>query len=396
MTAHASALAVTGAVHALPGRPAGWRERFVAQPVAWPDGLALRSAERYLANRRPLVRAAECRRLADDLAAAAGGRALVLQAGPCVESFRDEDRTVDALVELIRELAGRLGAESKVGVVTIARLAGQYAKPRSSATEDVAGQILPVFRGHGVNDDAPTVDARRPDPARLVEMYWRSRRTARRLAPEGTLYTSHEALLLEYEEALTRRATPRGEWFAGSAHMLWVGDRTRDPDGAHIAFLSEVANPVAVKLGPTSCPDEVVAICRRLNPNRRPGRLTLVTRLGAARVQSALPDLIAAVSAEAQPVTWLCDPMHGNTRTDAAGGKFRRLCDLLAEARATLAAHRAAGSWFGGLHLELTADAVEECVEQEGTTGRCYTSLCDPRLNPDQARRLVQTISEQL
>ena len=383
----------------LPSRhqwPGGWRNRIAEQRIAWPDERALRAVERRLGALRPLVSSTDCRRLADGLAAAAGGRRLVLQGGPCVESFRDEDRAVDALVRLVGELASVLRDGAGTPVVTVGRLAGQYAKPRSSTTENVAGQILPVFRGHAVHDDAPTAAARRPDPTRLVEMYRRSKRTLRRLERAGTLFTSHEALVLEYEEALTRRCAPDGAWYAGSGHMLWVGERTRHVDGAHVAFLAEIANPVAVKLGPATTPDDVVELCGRLDPDRRPGRLTLVTRLGAGRAEAVMPGLIAAVNKERHPVTWLCDPMHGNTRSDSGGGKFRRLSDLIAEVRATITAHRDAGSWFGGLHLELTADAVDECVEEEGLAPRRYTSLCDPRLNPGQARRLVAAVIEEL
>jgi 3-deoxy-7-phosphoheptulonate synthase len=395
MAAQASALVAADLVQALDRRPSAWRGHPVAQPVIWPDEVALRAVERHLSTRRPLVSPAECRRLSSALAATAYGCGMVLQAGPCVESFHDDDCAVDALAALLRELSGSLAEASGDPVVTVGRLAGQYAKPRSATTEDVAGSIVPVFRGHAMHDDAPTAAARRPDPTRLVEMYERSRRTLRVVGPHG-LFASHEALLLEYEEALTHRANPGGEWYAGSAHMLWVGERTRQLDGAHVAFLSEIANPVAVKLGPAATPDQVVELCLRLNPNRRPGRLTLVTRLGCGQVEAVLEPLLAAVCSERQPVTWLCDPMHGNTRADSAGGKFRRLCDMIGEVRASVAAHRTVGSRLGGLHLEVTAEAVEECVEEEGTVGRRYTSLCDPRLNPDQARRLLDAVAGEL
>ena len=299
----------------------------------------------------------------------------MLQAGPCAESFRDDPRDVDALLALLRALAAGAGA----GTVTIGRLAGQYAKPRSAATELVDGELLPVFRGHAVHDDAAIASMRRPDPSRLLETYRRSAATRLRA---GALFTSHEALLLEYEEALTRRWGDA--WYATSAHTLWVGDRTRAVDGAHVAFLADVANPIAVKLGPSAAADDVAELCRRLNPERVPGRLTLVTRLGASRVDAVLPSLIAGAAGE--PVRWLCDPMHGNTRCEAGGRKFRRVADMIAEVRATVAAH---GPAFGGLHLEVTAEDVLECVDDEVPPGRRYTSLCDPRLNPAQAHRLV-------
>ncbi len=377
----------------LPGPPRRWRDRELAQRVPWPDAAALRAAERQLALRPPLVAIADCRLLAARVAQAGPGGGFLLQAGPCAESFADDDASVDALVALLGELAARLRAGGAGRVVGVARVAGQYAKPRSAMTERVDGELLPTFRGHAVHDEAADPRSRRPDPARLVEAYRRAARTLRRLAP-GAPFTSHEALLLEYEEALTRRAAPGGDWYATSAHTLWVGDRTRGLDGAHVAYLAEIANPVAVKLGPSATPDDVAALCRRLNPGRRPGRLTLVTRLGAADVHAGLPPLLAAAREEGQPVTWLCDPMHANTRSHAAAGKFRLLSDIVAELRATATLHRAAGSRLGGVHLELTAEDVHECVDDERElVGRRYTSLCDPRLNAAQARRLVGALT---
>ena len=286
--------------------------------------------------------------------------ARVLQAGPCAESFRDDPRDVDALVGLLRSLGS--------GMTVIARLAGQYAKPRSKLVEVVDGVEIPSFRGHAVHDDA--VDCRQPDPRRLSEMYRRSAETLLRCG----LFTSHEALLLDYESALVRRF---GDvWYATSAHTLWVGDRTRSLDGAHIGFLAEIANPVGVKLGPTATPDDVFSLCRVLNPLRVPGRLTFITRLGVSHL-----DRLAGLreAAAGEEVRWLCDPMHGNTHTDAWGLKFRRVGDVLAEARFVACS---------GLHLEVTAEDVDECVEAP-FAGRRYTSLCDPRLNAAQARRVV-------
>ncbi len=383
---------------ARPARPdLAWRRHPVAQPVPWPDDGALRAAERQLATRPPLVASGDCRRLGALLAGVAGGHGLVLQGGPCAESFRDDPRSIDALASLLAELAAAMRSAAGVPVLTLARLAGQYSKPRSAMSERVGGQLMPTFRGHSVHDDAPDAAARRPDPARLVEAYHRSRRTLRRLADGAAPFTCHEALLLEYEEALTRRDAGGEDWYATSAHLLWAGERTRAADGAHIAYLAEIANPVAVKLGPAATADDVAELCRRLDPQRRPGRLTFVTRLGAERVGAVLPALVEAARDEASPVTWLCDPMHANTRTDASAAKYRRLSDMLAELEATAAVHRAARSRLGGLHLEVTADDVLECVDDEHElAARRYGSLCDPRLNARQARRLVGAISREL
>jgi 3-deoxy-7-phosphoheptulonate synthase len=330
--------------------------RPVAQPVAWPAAeLAL--VTHALARRPGLVSAASIERLRGALASSLP----VLQAGPCAESFHDDPRDVDALVALLRSLGS--------GMTVIARLAGQYAKPRSKPVEVVDGVEIPSFRGHAVHGEAP--DARRPDPRRLLEMYRRSAATLLRCG----LFVSHEALLLDYESALVRRFDDA--WYATSAHTLWVGDRTRSLEGAHIGFLAEIANPVAVKLGPTATPDEVYELSRLLNPERIPGRLTFITRLGVEHL-----DRLPALREAGVAARWLCDPMHGNTHTDAWGLKFRRPSDILTEASASCA---------DGLHLEVTAEDVDECVETP-VAGRRYTSLCDPRLNAAQARRVVAAV----
>jgi len=279
-------------------------------------------------------------------------------------------------------------------VVCIARAAGQYAKPRSSATEMCDGQRLPVFRGHFVHDDAPSEAARRPDPRRLRTGFARAGETVARLrvvAPE--MFVSHEALLLEYEEGLTRRVRRTGQWYAGSGDFLWVGERTRGLDEAHIRFLAGVMNPVGCKLGPSAAPQEVVELCARLDPDRAPGRLTLIPRLGAGRVGNVLPGLVRAVSAAGHRVVWLCDPMHGNTRT-GPDGKRRFLADIRAEVEESHAVHEAQGSWLAGLHLEVTAEDVNECVDEAsgGSPPRKVTSLCDPRLNTAQALAVVGSL----
>lgn len=370
------------------GRPSGWRSCPVAQAVPWPDPQRLHAVERRLSQLPPLVTPGAIRRLAGLLGPVTVGQGLVLQAGPCAESFRDDVSTVDRLRSLLTQMGEVIRDGSGQQVVLVGRLAGQYAKPRSAMTELVGGVELPVFRGHIVHDDAPDLKRRRPDPRRLLEAYWHSRRTARQVVGFD-VHTSHEALLLEYEEALTRREHRDGYWYAGSAHLLWIGERTRDPSGAHVAYLSEVANPVACKLGPTATPDEVAELCDRLNPHRVPGRLTLITRLGSGRVEPVLPGLLEAVRAERQPVVWLCDPMHGNT-SSGLGGKVRRYRDIVKELGATVEAHRAAGSSLGGLHLELTGDDVSECPDDDAMEAAGVSmSLCDPRLNPAQSLRLA-------
>jgi 3-deoxy-7-phosphoheptulonate synthase len=347
-----------------------------------------------------------------------------------------------------------------VPVIKVGRIAGQFAKPRSSATEKIGGVDLPSFRGHIVNDDAPTAEARVPDPERLIAAYHQSASTLNLVraftkggfadlsqvhiwnqqfvatSREGRrydaiageieralrfmracgidldaetglhqvdFYTSHEALLLGYEEALTRRdeALGTGEFFDCSAHFLWVGERTRQLDGAHLEFLSGVGNPLGCKIGPDASVDDVLAICERLDPQRTPGRLTLITRLGANRVTDLLPPLLAAVRDAGHPVVWACDPMHGNTFTSPSGRKTRHLEDVLTELSAFFAAHQAAGTWPGGVHIELTGDDVTECLggaEEilEGQLGTNYLTACDPRLNARQSLDLAFRLAELL
>jgi 3-deoxy-7-phosphoheptulonate synthase len=342
--------------------------------------------------------------------------------------------------------------------VKVGRIAGQFAKPRSSPTERAGDTDLPSFRGHMVNDEAFDADARRPDPSRLLTAYHQSAATlnllraftkggfadlshvhawnqqfvassaeGRRyeriaseidralrfmsacgidLLAEGELHrvdfwTSHEALILNYEEALTRRDSLTGDWVDCSAHLLWVGERTRQPDGAHVEFLSGVINPVAAKVGPAATPDEVVALCDRLDPRRTPGRLTLIARFGASRVEALLPPLLDAVRESGHPVVWACDPMHGNTFTSDGGRKTRRFDDIMAELRGFFAVHRAAGTWPGGVHVELTGDDVTEClggaeVIGEDDLDQRYTTTCDPRLNARQSLDLAFRVAELL
>jgi 3-deoxy-7-phosphoheptulonate synthase len=440
-----------------PWSAASWRKFAAAQQPVWPDAEALKKAEAQLSTLPPLVFAGEARRLTSQLADVANGQAFLLQAGDCAESFADfsADSIRDKL-KIILQMAVALTYAAGVPVVKVGRIAGQFAKPRSAETERIGDVDLPSFRGHMVNDEAFDEEARRPDPARLVAAYQQSASTLNLLraftkggfadlsqvhlwnqqfvasSTEGLRYeriaaeidralrfmaacgidlgaevglhqvdfwTSHEALILPYEECLTRMDSLSGDWFDCSAHLLWVGDRTRQLDGAHVEFLSGVGNPLGVKIGPTATPDEAVQLCERLNPARTPGRLTLITRFGADKIDEHLPPLIRAVDGSGHPVVWACDPMHGNTFTSAGGRKTRRFNDILSELRTFFALHRDAGTWPGGVHVELTGDDVTECLggaEEifEGDLGARYTTTCDPRLNARQSLDLAFRVAE--
>jgi 3-deoxy-7-phosphoheptulonate synthase len=284
-------------------------------------------------------------------------------------------------------------------VVVVGRIAGQFAKPRTSPIDRVNGMELPPFRGHIVNAPEPDAEARRPDPARMLHAYEQSVQAAdelRRL-PER-VWVSHEALLLPYEEALCRRDPDSGRWFAGSGHLLWVGERTRQPESAQVEFLSGVANPLACKLGPGATPDEALAICGRLNPDNLEGRLALVTRLGATAVADRLPPLVEAVESAGRQVTWVCDPMHGNTVATPSGVRTRPLSAILDELEAFCRIHQELGTVVGGVHLEMTPDPVTECadvgvVPEEYDPRPRFSSLMDPRMNPAQAVQVVDHLA---
>ncbi len=440
-------------------RPDSWRSRPAAQQPEWPDAQALKKAHATLSGLPPLVFAGEARQLTTALGQAAQGRAFVLQAGDCAESFAEfsADAIRDKL-KVILQMAVVLTYGAGVPVVKLGRIAGQFAKPRSSPTEQVGDQVIASFRGHMVNDDLPEAAARIPDPQRLITAYqqavstlnllraftkggfadlsqvhaWNQEFVAssaegRRfediaegidaalrfmtacgidLTGEGSLHevdfwTSHEALILDYEEALTRRDSLTGEWYDCSAHMLWVGERTRQLDGAHCEFLSGIRNPVGSKVGTSATADDVIALCERLNPERIPGRLTLITRFGVEAIDDRLPPLLAAVRDEGHPVVWECDPMHGNTFTAEGGQKTRRFDDIIGELQSFFRLHREAGTWPGGVHVELTGDDVTECLGGfedivEGQLGLRYTTTCDPRLNGRQSLDLAFRIAELL
>jgi 3-deoxy-7-phosphoheptulonate synthase len=421
--------------------PGTWRTKGVLQQPLWPDATALHKAARRVSTLPPLVSLGEIQGLAQSLAAVAKGRAFLLQGGDCVESFHDQPSDVRRRRRLLDETAREMEISTGFPVVRVGRLAGQFAKPRSAPMEAVGGAHIPTFRGHIVHEEAATPEARTPDPARLVWAYHRAasvldllrhdansvdgspsrtsspyqsdpldRFPARRDYGElsATIptiptipWTSHEALLLEYEEALTRWDETHGVWYDSSAHFLWVGERTRQGNGAHVEFLSGISNPLGCKVGPSATPEEVVDICHRLDPGRQPGRLTLITRLGAANAADRLPSLIQAVRNAGHPVIWLCDPMHGNSSTALSGRKTRRIPDILHEADAFFGVHHHLGTWPGGLHLEMTGDDVAECSGDDPgdaaeTRAASYRSLCDPRLNPHQLLQIVRGLAPRL
>jgi 3-deoxy-7-phosphoheptulonate synthase len=436
-----------------------WRGRPAAQQPPWPDEEALKQAVANLASLPPLVIASEARQLTAKLAAVSRGEAFLLQAGDCAESFREfsADGIRDKL-KVMLQMAVTLTYAAGVPVVKVGRIAGQFAKPRTAPLERVGGVELEAFRGHMVNDEAFEPQARRPDASRLVSAYHQAAATLNLLraftkggfadlshvhrwnqefvassaqgrryeriaseidralrfmqacgidlgAEEGLhetdFWTSHEALVLHYEEALTRQDSLTGDWVDCSGHLLWIGERTRQVDGAHVEFLSGVINPLAVKVGPTATPEEALALCRRLDPHRTPGRLTLITRLGAGHVEETLPGLVEAVRDGGYPVVWACDPMHGNTFTSESGRKTRRFDDIVVELREWFAVHRAMGTWPGGVHVELTGDDVTECLggaEEivEDDLEQRYTTMCDPRLNARQSLDLAFDVAELL
>ena len=437
--------------------PQSWRRHQAGQQPAWPDDHALEAVLKELGALPPLVFAGEARRLTALLAEVATGRAFLLQAGDCAESFLEfsADNIRDKL-RVVLQMAVVLTYGAGVPVVKVGRIAGQFAKPRSADTEMVDDRQLAAFRGHMVNGDSPDEDARVPDPKRLLSAYHQSASTLNLLrafttggfadlsqvhqwnqqfvasSDEGRRYeqiageidralrfmaacgielaretslhqvdffTSHEALILGYEEALTRVDSLTGDHYDCSAHMLWLGERTRQMDGAHVEFLSGIHNPIGVKLGPAATADEVLSLCERLDPQRRPGRLTLITRMGAPRVGDLLPPLLEAVQDDGRPVVWACDPMHGNTFVSDGGRKTRRFDDILTEIKGFFEAHRQVGTWPGGVHVELTGDDVTECLGGfgdilENQLHERYTTICDPRLNARQSIDLAFRVAE--
>jgi 3-deoxy-7-phosphoheptulonate synthase len=439
--------------------PESWRSFPIRQAPDYPDVAKLGAVESRLGKYPPLVFAGEARRLKSALALASEGKAFVLQGGDCAESFGDfTANVIRDTFRVLLQMAVVLTFGASVPVVKMGRMAGQFAKPRSSDSETIGGETLPSYRGDIVNAPEFTEAARVPNPERMEFAYFQSAGTLNLLRAfagggyadlhevhrwnlefaarsplaaryqdiahridetlgfmaacgmssmntpqirETDFYTSHEALLLPYEQALTRVDSTSGEWYACSAHFLWIGDRTRQPDGAHVEFLRGVRNPIGMKVGPTMDPDELVRLLETLNPNDEPGRITLISRMGAENVEKKLPPLLRAVHRSGRSVVWLCDPMHGNTVSTAAKLKTRNFDAILQEVRGFFDAHAAEGTWAGGVHVEMTGQNVTECVGgahrlTEADLGSRYETFCDPRLNAEQSLELAFLVAEEL
>ncbi len=442
--------ALAPARHAAEGwAPRSWRDRPAEQQPAYEDESALEQALGRLAVLPPLVVGREIAGLRTQLARVAAGRGFLLQGGDCAESFEAVSAGgARRLFELLEQMRLVVGYGLGVDVVTVARIAGQYAKPRSAPTERVGDVELPSYRGDIINRMAATSTARRNDPDNLLEAYFHAAATLnhlradvgardpdralaaldafatqsaqrdrfapllaeleracswavaadRRLAPRGPPYTSHEGLLLAFEEALVRQDEESGCWFAGSAHFLWIGERTRRIGGAHLELLRGIANPIGIKLGPKTVPDDLRRLVEVLDPHAEPGRLVLITRLGHDQVEPVLPALVQAMQRDGRTPVWACDPMHGNTVKSPNGFKTRHFRDILAEIRGFFDVHRALGSHAGGLHLEMTGEDVTECAGgSEALTefhlGDRYHTHCDPRLNARQALELALLVA---
>jgi 3-deoxy-7-phosphoheptulonate synthase len=369
------------------------------QQPDWADDPALHDVKAYLASRPALVHPDEVRALRRLLADVARGRLQLIQAGDCAEDLAECDPVhIRRKVDLLHAIAAVMQERTGMDVIRVGRFAGQFAKPRSSSTDWHNGSEIPSFRGLMVNAPEPERAARRPDPRRMRICFHAARRAVSALDEVSSAaasdsgiesvraWTSHEALVLDYE--LPQIRLLKGEHFLTSTHWPWIGERTRDPSGAHVRMLAAVENPLACKIGPTATEDEVVGLAERLDPHREPGRLTFVARQGADKVADVLPPLVRAVRANGHPVIWLCDPMHANTVSGSDGRKTRRLSSMLEEVRRFQWAVCAAGGVAGGLHLETTPEQVGECIDDRSGPGRRvgpYLTLCDPRLNPAQA-----------
>jgi len=437
----------------------GWRGKPRVQMPTYGNLDELASVESSLEALPPLVFAGEVRNLREQLAKVGTGEAFLLQGGDCAESFSEfSANLIRDTFKVMLQMAVVLTFGSKKPVVKIGRMAGQFAKPRSADYETINDKKLPSYRGDIINDIAPDLKSREPDPKRMLQAYtqsaaslnllrafsqggfadirqvhsWTLKNTrtgsrymqfselAERIAealdfmeaagvsPNNTqtlrkvdFYTSHEALLLEYEEALCRIDSLTGNPIAGSGHMLWIGDRTRDPDGAHVDFCSGVENPIGLKCGPTLSKDDLVRLVRKLNPKNEMGRLTLITRFGHDKVLDYLPGLIKIVKSEGLNVVWCCDPMHGNTVKSTSGFKTRPFDHVLAEVQNSFTAHRSEGTYLGGVHFEMTGKDVTECtgglqlIDDEDLSLRYHTA-CDPRLNASQSLELAFLLAEQL
>ncbi|AUC55538.1 3-deoxy-7-phosphoheptulonate synthase class II [Sagittula sp. P11] len=435
-----------------------WRALPRVQMPEYTDAEALHAVEAQLAKYPPLVFAGEARRLKSLLGAAGRGEAFLLQGGDCAESFDQfSANAIRDTFKVMLQMAMVLTFGAKVPVVKVGRMAGQFAKPRSAPTEVVDGVELPSYRGDIINDLPFTPEARTPNPQKMLQAYTQAAATLNLLRAFSTggyadvhqvhqwtlgftegekaakyrdmasritdtldfiraagvsneqahtlhtveFYTSHESLLLEYEEALTRMDSTSGKWLAGSGHMVWIGDRTRQPDGAHVEFCRGILNPVGLKCGPTTTADDLKVLMSKLNPQNEEGKLTLIARFGAGKVAENLPRLIKAVEEEGAKVTWVCDPMHGNTIKSATGYKTRPFDNVLREVREFFGVHESEGTVPGGVHFEMTGLDVTECtggvreVTEEDLSDRYHTA-CDPRLNASQSLELAFLVAEEL
>ena len=435
-----------------------WRSKPRVQMPDYTDAAALANVEAQLAKYPPLVFAGEARRLKAQLGAASRGEAFLLQGGDCAESF--EQFSADAIRDTFKvmlQMAMVLTYGAKVPVIKVGRMAGQFAKPRSAPTETIDGVELPSYRGDIINELAFTPESRIPDPAKMLQAYTQAAATLNLLRAFSTggyadvhqvhswtlgftetakaqayrdmasritdtldfmsaagvtqdaahtlhtvdFYTSHESLLLEYEEALTRLDSTSGDWLAGSGHLIWIGDRTRQPDGAHVEFCRGVQNPIGLKCGPSMTSEDLKVLMAKLNPENEAGRLTLIARFGAGKVGEHLPRLIKTVREEGANVVWVCDPMHGNTIKSSSGYKTRPFDAVLREVREFFGVHAAEGTVPGGVHFEMTGQDVTECtggvraVSDEDLSDRYHTA-CDPRLNASQSLELAFLVAEEL
>ena len=439
--------------------PDSWRACPIRQVPAYPDQAKLEAMEAKIGRYPPLVFAGEARRLKAQLALVSEGKAFVLQGGDCAESF--SEFTANSFRDTFRvllQMAVVLTFGASLPVVKMGRMAGQFAKPRSSDTETLGGVTLPSYRGDIVNGPEFTAEARIPDPARMEFGYFQSASTLNLLRAfasggyadlhevhrwnlefversplaeryrdlagridetlnfmaacgmtsatsrdmrETDFYISHEALLLPYEQALTRIDSTTGDWYGCSSHFLWIGDRTRQLEGAHVEFLRGVKNPLGMKVGPTQEPDDLLRILDVLNPDNEAGRITLISRMGADKVAARLPPLVQAVEKAGRKVVWLCDPMHGNTISTVNKLKTRNFDSILAEVRGFFDVHQAEGSWAGGVHVEMTGQDVTECTGgahklSEADLSERYETFCDPRLNAEQSLELAFLVAREL
>jgi 3-deoxy-7-phosphoheptulonate synthase len=382
-----------------------WEGLPAAQQPEWREHPAYGDACQWLAAAPPLVPAVEIQQLRWTLSRLVPADALLLQLGDCAESLHECAATdIAAKLHVIERLGDRLSELTGRRVIRVGRMGGQFAKPRSQATERHGELFLPAFRGHMINSEVATAAARKADPRRMVLAYGASDAVQRAMranrlgngripAAEGP-WSSHEALVIDYESHLARRDTGTGDRYLTSTHLPWVGDRTRHPAGAQVALLSSVANPVGCKVGPSATPDDVARVCAVLDPQREPGRLVLIPRMGRGRIREVLPPIVRRVANAGHPVIWLSDPMHGNTVLSRFGRKTRHLADVVAEALSCRDILAENGQYAAGLHLEVAAGDVTECiggpVHNAHDLDPNYTSLCDPRLNFNQAVEVIE------